>query len=269
MTRLTLTARTRLNTYANVSRKQSDKETFDMSIPGVPDEFEELMPCPACPDGYVWNSNGPTRKLCPVCKGLAAVGYRAAQTEQTSGETPSASEQANASVPESRTGPLDHQSAAGTNCAAEDGARPSPESARGPAADPIADLCERLRYIGMFEDDRRDGISPMCREAADALERLARERDKARQLFNKEYNEANESRRRLRQELSVERDCHKRQTERAERAEAERDALLAIVRAADAMYAIADHTGGNPGCYRCDAADDYLAARAAWKGEGQ
>lgn len=36
MTRLTLTARTRLNTYANVSRKQSDKETFDMSIPGVP-----------------------------------------------------------------------------------------------------------------------------------------------------------------------------------------------------------------------------------------
>lgn len=39
MTRLTLTARTRLNTYANVSRKQSDKETFDMSIPGVPDDY--------------------------------------------------------------------------------------------------------------------------------------------------------------------------------------------------------------------------------------
>lgn len=272
MTRLTLTARTRLNTYANVSRKQSDKETFDMSIPGVPDEFEELMPCPACPDGYVWNSNGPTRKLCPVCKGLAAVGYRAAQTEQTSGETPSASEQANASVPESRTGPLDHQSAAGTNCAAEDGARPSPESARGPAADPIADLCERLRYIGMFEDDRRDGISPMCREAADALERLARE--------NAKWNE-------LHRVVAGELDCDEETwpdhrnaplaigamfiliKQRAERAEAERDALLAIVRAADAMYAIADHTGGNPGCDRCDAADDYLAARAAWKGEGQ
>lgn len=73
MTRLTLTARTRLNTYANVSRKQSDKETFDMSIPGVPDEFEELMPCSACPDGYVWDSNGPTCKLCPVCKGYAAL----------------------------------------------------------------------------------------------------------------------------------------------------------------------------------------------------
>ena len=51
----------------------------------------------------------------------------------------------------------------------------------------------------------------------------------------------------------------------AERAEAERDALLAIVRAADAMYAIADHTGGNPGCYRCDAADDYLVVRAKWE----
>ena len=82
MTRLTLTARTRLNTYANVSRKQSDKETFDMSIPGVPDEFEELMPCPACPDGYVWDSNGPTCKPCPVCKGHAAVGYRAALKEK-------------------------------------------------------------------------------------------------------------------------------------------------------------------------------------------
>ena len=54
-----------------------------------------------------------------------------------------------------------------------------------------------------------------------------------------------------------------------ERLRAERDALRECVRAADAMYAIADHTGGNPGCYRCDAADDYLAARAAWKGEDQ
>ena len=54
-----------------------------------------------------------------------------------------------------------------------------------------------------------------------------------------------------------------------ERLRAERDALRECVRAADAMYAIADHTGGNPGCDRCDAADDYLAARAAWKGEDQ
>jgi len=67
-----------------------------MSISGVPDEFEELMPCPACPDGYVWNGNGPTRKLCPVCKGLAAVGYRAAQTEQTSGGTQQRAERAEA-----------------------------------------------------------------------------------------------------------------------------------------------------------------------------
>ena len=26
-------------------------------------------PCPSCPDGYVWDRNGPTRKTCPVCKG--------------------------------------------------------------------------------------------------------------------------------------------------------------------------------------------------------
>lgn len=88
---------------------------------------------------------------------------------------------ANASVPESRTGPLDHQSAAGTNCAAEDGARPSPESARGPAADPIADLCARLRALCVCH--RRDHDSPcaMC-AAADALERLARERDALREV---------------------------------------------------------------------------------------
>lgn len=209
-----------------------------MSIPGVPDEFEELMPCPACPDGYVWNSNGPTRKLCPVCKGLAAVGYRAAQTEQTSGETPSASEQANASVPESRTGPLDHQSAAGTNCAAEDGARPSPESARGPAADPIADLCERLRYIGMFEDDRRDGISPMCREAADALERLARENAALRAFYGDQH---------IRDRLA-----------NAEQVETENDALRAIVRAADKLT--------QPGTEN-ERTRAYDRARAKWEGK--
>lgn len=36
-------------------------------------DAEELMPCPACPDGYVWTSDGPTGKCCPVCKGYAAV----------------------------------------------------------------------------------------------------------------------------------------------------------------------------------------------------
>lgn len=31
-------------------------------------------PCPQCPDGYVWTSNGPTCKPCPRCKGLAYLG---------------------------------------------------------------------------------------------------------------------------------------------------------------------------------------------------
>ena len=29
--------------------------------------------CPACPDGQVWNMDGPTGATCPVCKGYAAV----------------------------------------------------------------------------------------------------------------------------------------------------------------------------------------------------
>jgi hypothetical protein len=34
---------------------------------------DEYRPCPACPDGGVWTSEGPTGKLCPVCKGHAVV----------------------------------------------------------------------------------------------------------------------------------------------------------------------------------------------------
>ena len=30
-------------------------------------------PCPDCPDGSVWNSQGPTAKVCPVCNGHAVV----------------------------------------------------------------------------------------------------------------------------------------------------------------------------------------------------
>ncbi len=28
-------------------------------------------PCPDCPDGYLWNSNGQTAKACPTCGGKA------------------------------------------------------------------------------------------------------------------------------------------------------------------------------------------------------
>ena len=30
-------------------------------------------PCPSCPDGSVWDSNGSTAKTCPVCNGYATV----------------------------------------------------------------------------------------------------------------------------------------------------------------------------------------------------
>jgi DnaJ-class molecular chaperone len=33
-----------------------------------------IVPCPACPDGQVWTSDGPTGRLCPVCQGKAFIG---------------------------------------------------------------------------------------------------------------------------------------------------------------------------------------------------
>ena len=50
---------------------------------------------------------------------------------------------------------------------------------------------------------------------------------------------------------------------------AECERLRALVEAADHLYAAADHIGGTPGCLKCEAADEYRHARAAWKGEGQ
>ncbi len=31
-------------------------------------------PCPACPDGNEWSTDGPTGRACPVCKGKAYMG---------------------------------------------------------------------------------------------------------------------------------------------------------------------------------------------------
>ena len=74
MTHLTLTARQRLTTYASLSRLQSDEDTYDMRLPNITDDdIGGLMPCPACPDGYAWNANGPTAKCCPTCNGHAVV----------------------------------------------------------------------------------------------------------------------------------------------------------------------------------------------------
>lgn len=32
-----------------------------------------FRPCPMCPDGYIWDYQGPTAAMCPVCKGHAVV----------------------------------------------------------------------------------------------------------------------------------------------------------------------------------------------------
>ena len=41
-----------------------------MRLPNITDDdIGGLMSCPACPDGYVWDANGPTAKCCPKCNG--------------------------------------------------------------------------------------------------------------------------------------------------------------------------------------------------------
>jgi len=34
---------------------------------------DELKPCPSCPDGNEWDSDGPTGRVCKTCKGFAFV----------------------------------------------------------------------------------------------------------------------------------------------------------------------------------------------------
>ena len=113
--------------------------------------------------------------------------------------------------PELRSGPPDHQSAA-TPSNLSGGS--SQEGADGPAADPIDNLRDVLRNWTNVTDDEHAVI----RDAIAEIKRLRADRNA--------YDAA-----------------HKRQavatlkaTQRAERAEAERDTLAAIVRAADAMH---------------------------------
>lgn len=37
------------------------------------DEYTDMKPCPDCPDGGVWNANGPTGAKCKTCNGHAIV----------------------------------------------------------------------------------------------------------------------------------------------------------------------------------------------------
>ena len=49
---------------------------------------EELKPCPACPDGYVWTSNGPTGAACKTCGGYAVVKLNGERCDAAKREVP-------------------------------------------------------------------------------------------------------------------------------------------------------------------------------------
>lgn len=44
-----------------------------MTLTTQTNDDQELIPCPACPDGYVWTTNGQTAAKCKVCNGYAAL----------------------------------------------------------------------------------------------------------------------------------------------------------------------------------------------------
>ena len=53
-------------------RAEEGAEFGGDDVDGDPDS-ELVRPCPSCPDGSVWTSNGPTAKRCPTCNGHAAL----------------------------------------------------------------------------------------------------------------------------------------------------------------------------------------------------
>ena len=127
----------------------------------------------------------------------------------------------------------------------------------GPAADPIADLCARLR-----SHYTRGGSFDFAL-AADALERLARERDDTRAMLRNTNHDAARLASLVDKYKWQVRDTRKR----AERAEAERDTLRAIVRAADALRIELFPHGVCCKCEHCVLVVAYDRARAKWGGE--
>lgn len=118
------------------------------------------------------------------------------------------------------------------------------DKCRKPAADPIADLARRLRALRIVDEVHSD--NPLGRDAADALERLARENAALRAFYGDQH---------IRDRLA-----------NAEQVETENDALRAIVRAADAMRARWKPWDIYPLEYSMMIAA-YDTARAAWRGE--
>lgn len=127
--------------------------------------------------------------------------------------------------------------------------------------DDLADLCARLRKL--------DYGAGLAHDAADELERLARE--------NAKWNELHRT---IAEELGYSAETwpdHRNaplaiaaafvlSKQRVERAEAERDALREVVRAADAMRAREHaHDGKTRGCVACSVIAAYDERRAKWK----
>lgn len=120
-------------------------------------------------------------------------------------------------------------------------ARPGAGIKPGPL-DPIADLCARLREAMCPPDKCECGYCDSLRAVFSALERLAN----TERLL---------------------RACMRHETARAERAEAERDILRAIVRAADALRIELFPHGVCCKCEHCVLVVAYDRARAKWGGE--
>jgi len=166
-----------------------------------------------------------------------AAGYRAAQAACAPRELAYQCPNYGAMPPS-----LDHQPAATPSAG-----RPDAEAAQaetdGPAADPIAELCARLRDHGQIVERVED---------ADALERLARERDDVCNVLTALRAGRQDFMRRIEglldraERAEAERDAAQRESEEQARLLgmsgsreaallAERDTLRAVVRAADAM----------------------------------
>lgn len=179
---------------------------------------------------------------------------------------------------------LDHQPAA---TSVSDGATAAPSEATASVTDPAADplpvawatpsllvtmsAVEKRRLTspemrgrgGEWEADARDADRysvPLYRAAA--LDRLRAERDELRAMLQGANRDA--------ARLATLVDKYKWQVRdtctRAERAEAERDALREVVRAADAMRAREHaHDGKTRGCVACSVIAAYDERRAKWK----
>ena len=48
----------------------------------------QYRPCPDCPDGQVWNNDGPTGRACKTCKGFATLNLDGSALEEPEMDEP-------------------------------------------------------------------------------------------------------------------------------------------------------------------------------------